>query len=41
MEMHEILKTGQCGQRIAVSKKGAAPSIPTYEEVEEFLKENQ
>ena len=41
MEMHEILKTASAASAIAVSKKGAAPSIPTYEEVEEFLKENQ
>ena len=36
----EALKRAAAASAIAVSRKGAAPSVPTVEEVEEFLKNN-
>lgn len=41
MEMPEILKAASAASAIAVSRKGAAPSIPTYEEVRKFLETNK
>ena len=38
-EIPEILKTASAASAIAVSRNGAAPSIPEYEEVEEFVAE--
>lgn len=38
-EIPEILKTASAASAIAVSRNGAAPSIPEYEEVEKFLAE--
>ena len=38
-EIPEILKTASAASAIAVSRSGAAPSIPTYEEVEKFMAE--
>ncbi len=37
-EYRDILKTASCAAAIAVSKKGAAPSIPMYNEVQKALK---
>ena len=38
-EIPEILKTASAASAIAVSRNGAAPSIPEYEEVEKFVAE--
>ena len=38
-EISEILKTASAASAIAVSRNGAAPSIPEYEEVEKFVAE--
>ena len=38
-EIPEILKTASAASAIAVSRNGAAPSLPEYEEVEKFLAE--
>ena len=38
-EIPEILKTASAASASAVSRSGAAPSIPTYEEVEKFMAE--
>ena len=39
VEIPEILKTASAASAIAVSRNGAAPSIPEYEEVEKFVAE--
>ena len=36
-EIPEILKTASAASAIAVSRNGAAPSIPEYDEVETFV----
>lgn len=38
-EIPEILKTASAASALAVSRNGAAPSIPEYEEVEKFVAE--
>ena len=40
-EIPEILKTASAASAIAVSRNGAAPSIPEYEEVEKFVAERE
>ena len=40
-DIPEILKMASAASAIAVSRNGAAPSIPVYEEVEKFLAERE
>ena len=39
MDISEVLRRASAASAIAVSRKGAASSIPTYDEVDAFLKE--
>ena len=39
MDMQQVLRRASCAAAIAVSRKGAAPSIPETEEVEQMLKQ--